>query len=100
MTLQRIGVWSAARITGALYAGLGLVFGAVMSVVWLASALFSGTTNGFAGAGGILFGAAAAVMMPVLYGVLGVAAGAVTAALYNFFAGLMGGVEIEFEPRP
>jgi hypothetical protein len=38
-------------------------------------------------------------MLPILYGLLGLAGGALTAALYNLFAGLMGGVELEFEPR-
>jgi hypothetical protein len=100
MTLQRIGVWSAARILGALYAGIGLVFGAVASVVGLASVLLgSSTQDGVGGLSGVLFGVGAILMLPILYGLLGLAGGALTAALYNLFAGLMGGVELEFEPR-
>ena len=97
MTLRRIGVWPAAKITGALYAAMGLVFGAIVSMVSLLGSLFnSGAQEGFAG---VLFGVGAIVFLPVFYGLLGVAFGALTAALYNLLAGILGGLELELEAR-
>jgi hypothetical protein len=98
MTLRRIGVWPAAKITGALYAAMGLVFGAIVSVISLVGSLFN--SGGPDGLPGILFGVGAFVFLPVLYGALGIAFGALTAALYNLFAGFIGGLELELESRP
>jgi cobalamin biosynthesis protein CobD/CbiB len=44
------------------------------------------------------------IFAPVFYGILGAIIGAIAAALYNVFAGWLGGVEMEFEiagaPQP
>jgi len=45
-----------------------------------------------------MFGVGALVFMPVFYGVLGFVAGAVGAVIYNMFAGLVGGIELDLEP--
>lgn len=98
MTLRRIGVWPAAKVTGALYAAMGLVFGAIVSMMSLVGSLFNaGGTDGLAG---MLFGVGAIVFLPVFYGLLGIAFGALTAALYNLVAGTIGGLELDFESRP
>jgi hypothetical protein len=41
------------------------------------------------------FGVGAVVILPIMYGVFGVLGGAVGAALYNVFAGMVGGVEVD-----
>jgi hypothetical protein len=41
------------------------------------------------------FGTMFAIMMPVMYGVMGLIGGAVGAALYNLVAGWVGGIEVE-----
>ena len=93
MVVKRIGPLSCAKLAGVLYAILGLCFGAVMSLVALAGG-FAGQTNESA-AFGAFFGAAAIVVLPVFYGVLGFVTTLISAALYNLLAGVVGGVEID-----
>jgi len=98
MVLRKVGVFSCARVLGILYALLGVVFGALVSVVaTLGAAIGSaggGSTEAFLG---VVFGVAAIVVMPLLYGGMGFVAGLIGAALYNLVAGWAGGVEVEFQ---
>jgi hypothetical protein len=48
---------------------------------------------------GPMFGVGALVFFPVLYGVIGFVSGAISAALYNLFSGLVGGLELEMSTR-
>ena len=86
--VKRIGVLSLAKILGLLYAILGLIIGALLS-------LFSVT--GFVGAAdvGLFFGTASIIIFPILYGVMGFVGGLITAFFYNFIAGKIGGLEVE-----
>lgn len=100
MVVKRVGVWSAARLAGALYAAFGLLLGVIL-------ALFSLVGAGIASSAGgpdappawmpIVFGVGGVIILPVLYGVMGLVATAVGAWLYNLFAGAVGGLEIEVE---
>jgi hypothetical protein len=45
-----------------------------------------------------MFGVGAIIFLPLFYGVLGLIGGALGAALYNLFAGLFGGIELETQP--
>jgi hypothetical protein len=47
-----------------------------------------------------IFGIGIAVLFPVLYGVIGFAAGLIGALFYNLLAGWVGGFELETELRP
>jgi hypothetical protein len=44
-----------------------------------------------------VFGVGAIVFLPLIYGVLGAVMALVIAALYNFLAGWLGGVELTLE---
>jgi hypothetical protein len=103
MTLRRIGVWSAARVSCALYAAIGLLIGAVISAVSLLATLIgagsSAAAGPFGGFGGVLFGVGAIVLLPVFYGLIGLVGGALAAAVYNLAARLVGGLELELEGR-
>jgi hypothetical protein len=44
-----------------------------------------------------MLGIGAVVFLPIFYGVLGLIAGALGAVLYNVFAGLVGGIEIDVQ---
>jgi hypothetical protein len=44
-----------------------------------------------------MFGVGAIILLPVCYGLLGLVSGAVGAALYNLFAGVFGGVEVDVQ---
>jgi hypothetical protein len=37
------------------------------------------------------------VLLPLLYGILGFIGGAIGAAVYNLFSGIVGGLELELE---
>jgi uncharacterized membrane protein YdcZ (DUF606 family) len=95
MVVKRFGVLSVAKVYGALTAAMGLLFGLILA---LASAVGLGLSEGnqppFIAA---LFGVGAVVFLPVFYGLMGVVMGALSAALYNLFAGMVGGVKIEVE---
>ena len=102
MVIRRLGVWSVARLYGAILASMGLLVGALVA---LASALggMAGAMRdtGSAPGSGILamvFGVGAIVILPIFYGCLGVIMGSIAAALYNLFAGMFGGIELETEP--
>jgi hypothetical protein len=102
MVIRRIGVWSVSRLYGALSAAIGLLIGACFALVttiggMVGSTRDSGSVLGSGGAGA-MFGAGAIVLFPVLYGVLGLVGGAIGALLYNLFAGMFGGIELETEP--
>jgi hypothetical protein len=90
MIVNRVGPLSCAKIVGLLYVILGLLMGAGVS-------LFSAALGGMPGRdpGNPMFGMAAVVFFPVLYGVAGFVITLIAAWLYNGLAGLVGGVEID-----
>ena len=99
MQLRRIGVGSAAKVAGALYAVLGLIAGLIIALISMVSAglLAGAQTEEVPSWLGPIFGIGAVVFFPILYGVLGVILGAVVAAVYNAVAGMVGGIELDLE---
>ena len=81
--IRRFGVLQTAKVIGALYALLGLVFVPVILVISMVAPNKEGIGTGFA------------LTLPVIYGVLGFIFAALSCAIYNFVAGLVGGVEVE-----
>jgi len=90
MVINRIGPVSAAKISGTLYAVIGLILGALVSV----AAMFGGMGSG-SGAMGAVFGIGAVILLPLLYGCLGFVATLIAAWLYNVLANMVGGVELD-----
>ena len=97
MELKRLGPWSVAKVLGTMYAAMGLIFGTFFACIALVSSSFA-QRNSEAGPFGALFGVAAIVALPVFYGVAGVVFGALSAWLYNVFAGIVGGIEVQLVP--
>jgi hypothetical protein len=97
MEVKRVGPWSVARVCGIMNAAMGLIFGALFACIALVGGSLA-QQNGNAGAFGALFGVGAIVMLPLFYGVAGVVFGALSAWLYNVFAGMVGGIEVQLEP--
>ena len=105
MRLNRVGIGSAAKISGAMYGAMGLIFGGIFALFALVGAGFAGMAAeqgeevpAFVGA---LFGVGAIVVFPLLYGLMGLVTGAIGAALYNFIARMVGGLELEIgEAQP
>jgi hypothetical protein len=94
MIVRRLGPLSFAKVSGVLYALMGLIVGAFISLISMAGGAFM--PKG-AGSAGMLFGAAAIIALPIFYGVLGFVMSLIGAALYNLVAGWVGGVEIDTE---
>jgi hypothetical protein len=95
MMIKRIGPVSCAKIAGTLYAILGIVLGGVFSLAALAGvfAADAAETPAFP----MLFGGAAIVVLPVLYGCLGFVMALISAWLYNVLAGWVGGIELDLQ---
>jgi hypothetical protein len=90
MVINRVGPLSSAKVVGLLYAIVGLVFGAIISLIAAMGSLGQG-----GGAAGPFFGIGAVVFAPVAYGIMGFLMTLIMAALYNALAKLVGGVEID-----
>jgi hypothetical protein len=101
MVIRKVGVWSVARMYGALCAVVGFIVGgllALLSIVGMGAAIGAAddTPAWLVGA----FGVGAVITLPIFYGVMGLVSGAIGAVLYNLFASMVGGIEIEVdEPR-
>jgi hypothetical protein len=85
---------SCARISGLLYGLMGLLFGACVSVISLLGGIAAGSSNqGYQ----MLFGTAAVIVLPILYGGVGFVGSLIAAALYNWLAKMVGGVELDLQ---
>jgi hypothetical protein len=94
MILKRVGVLSVGKMMGCLYAVLGLIEGAIFSLVSVLGATFGSHEGLFPGA---LFGVLAIIFLPLIAGVIGFIGGIIVGALYNVASGMIGGIELEFE---
>jgi len=92
--VKSVGVLSCAKIMGAIYAALGLLFLPFFLIAGVASMASGEKESAFAAIGFVTL----AILAPVFYGILGLVAGALGAWLYNVFAGWLGGVQIELQP--
>lgn len=99
MVLKRIGVLSCGKLMGTMYAIMGLVLGGFMS---LAAAFGAAARHADGGGAAVpaIFGIGAIIVIPILYGIGGFIGGLFTAAIYNVVAGMMGGLELDFEQSP
>ena len=98
MVVRKIGVMSLAKMLGAIYGAVGLLFGGILSLVAVVGGAAAIQQEG-GEAGpllGLLIGAGAILFMPLFYGLLGFLGGALAAVLYNIFAGITGGIELQF----
>ena len=95
MIIKRIGPLSCAKLSGLLYAVIGLLIGGVFSMAAMAGA-FASETAGAAGIGAIM-GVGAVIAFPILYGLMGFVATLIAAWLYNVAAGIVGGVEVDIQ---
>ena len=91
--LRRIGVKSAAKLAGALYVLMGLIVGAVVTLV----SLIGVSTGQTPEIPGLLVGVGSIIVFPILYGGMGYIMMAAVATLFNLVAGWTGGLEIDLE---
>ena len=97
MILKRVGPLSTAKVMGALYACIGLIAGAFLSLFAMLGTMISHEMARSAPFAGALFGIGAIIVLPIFYGVLGFVVGLVSAAIYNVLAGVIGGIEVELQ---
>lgn len=101
LRIKSLGVLSVAK----MYAVMMLVMSLLISIpyglvimVFGAAALGTGDRGGMAAGGGaIVIGLLVMVGIPILYSIIGFIAGVIGALIYNLFASLVGGIEIEVE---
>lgn len=94
--VKSVGVMSVAKIMGATYGCLALIFAPFIVILGLAGSFAGHDKLPFAGIFGIVF----ALILPLIYGVMGFVLGAIGAFLYNLIAKWMGGFELELEVLP
>ncbi len=95
MIIRRVAPLSAAKVFATVYFFIGLLVGALFSLASLGGG-FAGREN----FGGLspLFGAGAIIILPCVYAVFGFIGMLIVASIYNWAAGIVGGIDIQFEP--
>ena len=95
MVITRVNAFSVAKVAAVLYAGLGLLAGALFSLIGMVG--LGAALSGQEGAGflSMLFGVGAIVIMPICYGIFGFIFSFIAASIFNVAAGMTGGIEIE-----
>jgi hypothetical protein len=94
--VKSVGVMSLAKIMALVQGCLGLLFAPLFLLIAVAGSLAGQHRTPFAGVLGIVL----AVLTPVFYGLTGFVTGAMGGLLYNLFARLVGGFELELELQP
>jgi len=98
MVIRRVNPISAAKVSGMVGVMLGLIFGACVSLIGLvAGGLASAAADAPNGGAfvGMLFGAGAIVILPIVYGVFMFVVGLLYAAIFNLASKWVGGLEVE-----
>lgn len=93
MKIKRIEPISLSKVLGIVYALIGLIIGALITIgALLGTAASSGNKLG-----GLVFGVGAIIVIPIFYGVLGLIGGFIAAWFYNLASEWVGGIEMEVE---
>ena len=96
MIVRRIDPLSLGKVSGVLYAAIGLIIGGIVSLVSIVGGALA-QDDGSSGVFGMVFGAAAIIILPIFYGVFGFIGSLIAAALYNVVASAVGGVEVDLQ---
>jgi len=94
MVLRRVEPMSCAKVGGVLYALMGFLVGLCFTAF---SMLGTSALGDSAALLGPLFGVGAIIILPILYGVLGLIFMGIAGALYNAAAKVAGGIEFQAE---
>ncbi len=98
MVLKSIGVLSAAKIVGVMYAVMGLIMGFVFAGLFsMIPAMAPTGQDQIPGWIAPMFGVGSIVILPIMYGIMGFIGGAIGAVIYNVLAGAIGGLELNLE---
>lgn len=94
--LRSIGVLSCAKIFALVHAVLGILVGFLLLLLGIFGAALAPRPQKLGMVGIIV----AAVLMPVIYGVLGFVMGALWAFIYNLAAQSIGGLDLQLDAAP
>ncbi len=83
--VRRFSVAQTAKVVGLLYVVMALIFMPIVLIVAFVSPQESA------------FSVGVALALPIIYGVLGFIFTAIGCALYNWVAGMVGGIEVELD---
>lgn len=101
LRIRKLGVLSVAKLEAVILLVAGLFISipyGLFIIIFGAVALGSSAKEGMlAGGGAIVVGILAMIGIPIFYAIMGFIGGAIGALLYNLFAGIVGGIEIEVE---
>ncbi len=105
LRIRKLGILSLAKIYAVMMLVMSLLisipYGLFIIIFALIGGAGAGQQDGFAGiavgGGGIILGLVVMIVLPIMYAILGFIGGAIGALIYNIFAGMVGGVEIEVE---
>lgn len=88
MELKSVGVVSVAKVMGMTNAIFGLIGGAIVSLL---------SVLGVGQDGGLVLGIASIIVMPIVYGIMGLITGLIAGFVYNFVAKAVGGLELNLQ---
>ena len=92
VVIKRLNIGSVAKVLGVLYALIGAIIGVFVALVGtMGVAIESIPAAGVFALGGIFM----IILLPIFYGLIGLLVGLITAALYNFVAKWVGGIEFD-----
>lgn len=101
LRIRKLGILSVAKIYAVMFLVMSLLISipyGLMIIIFGAAMLGTGEQAGFAAGGGsIIIGLLVMIGVPIFYSIMGFIGGIIGALLYNLFAGLVGGIEIEVE---
>jgi hypothetical protein len=102
LRIRKLGILSVAKIQAVMMFVIGLLIGILYGLIVIIYSLFgAGIVGGDAalviGGGGVVLGIGLMIGIPIMYGLIGFIAGALSALIYNIFAGMVGGIEMEVE---
>ena len=95
MIVRKLGVWSFARMYATMSAAMGLLIGLLFACLSLVGAGFAPENSQLPAGMATAFGVGAVVVLPIVYGIFGLIGGAIGAGLYNVFASMVGGIELD-----
>lgn len=102
LRINRLGVLSVAKLQGVMGLVIGLLYGIIFALLIVIQTIFGASfargNAAFAiGGGGIVLAIIVLIALPLFFGITCFIGGAISALLYNLFAGFVGGTEIEVE---
>jgi prepilin signal peptidase PulO-like enzyme (type II secretory pathway) len=95
--IKRFDPWSVMKVSAICYGAMGLLEGAIFSLVFSLVPLTGQNGEHLPRFLGVLFGALSIVFLPIILAVMGAIMGGLGAAVYNVSAKFVGGIQVEVE---